>query len=47
MNLSKETTMMVLEHLIRIFNETKDEYNLLILEAEIKCFQFHLKGFEK
>lgn len=45
MNLSKKVTMMVLEKLINDFNNTKSNKFKLKIEAEIKCFQHHLKKF--
>lgn len=47
MNFSKETTMLILEKLIKNFENSTDKNNRTRIYAEIKCFQFHLKGFEK
>lgn len=51
MNTSKEVTMAILETLIvrlESLSECKQNCSLCLeLEAEIKCFQHHLKGFEK
>lgn len=48
MNLSKEVTMKILETLINRLNEFECKQNCspcLKLEAEILCFQKHLKTF--
>ena len=47
MNLSKETTMMILESLIKDFENCTDTNCRTRIYAEIKCFQHHLKGFKK
>lgn len=47
MNLSREVTMIVLEKLIKDFSESTDKNYKIKKLAEIMCFQFHLKGFEK
>lgn len=50
MNLSKQITMVILEHLIQdleYYDSFGNEFEResLQLEAEIKCFQNHLKTF--
>lgn len=45
MNLSCEVTMIILEKLIKDFENSVDKDIRKL--AEIKCFQHHLKGFKK
>jgi len=44
MNLSKWATMLILEKLIKDFEDSTDKD--IRKEAEIKAFQFHLRSFE-
>lgn len=44
MNCSKKVTMLILEKLIKVFEESADKD--IRKEAEIKCFQFHLRSFK-
>jgi hypothetical protein len=45
MNLSKEVTMIILEKLIKDFENSVDKN--IRDEALIKVFQFHLRSFDK
>lgn len=48
MNLSKSVTMSIIEHLIedyKYFEQLGNFEQCLKIEAEIKCFQHHLKKF--